>query len=80
LKSLSSAGGITDTDLYYRDVAAVNLTIVRDVEKLIGNEATNYEFSGIVPKVQSVLEKTSPREAIGRGPGAPKVQLVQVGK
>jgi len=78
-KGLSSAGGITDTELYYRDVAAVNLTILRDVEKLIGKETMDFNFLGVVPNIQSVLGKTSPKEAVGRGPGAPKAQLVQVG-
>jgi len=79
-KGLTSAGGVTDTELYYRDVAAVNLTIVKDVEKLVGKETANYGFLGVVPKVQSVLGNTTPKEAIGRGPGAPKVQLVQIGE
>jgi len=52
---------------------------VKDVERLNGKETASYDFVGAVPKVQSALGMTSPKEAIGRGPGVPKVQLVQVG-
>jgi hypothetical protein len=77
---LDSSGGVTDTELYYRNVEAVNQTIVKDYESLIGKEFSNYGFPvAAVPEAQVVLGTFSPKEAIGRGPGSPKQPLVQGG-
>lgn len=77
---LDSSGAVTDTELYYRNVEAVNQTIVKDYESLIGKEFSSYGFPvAAVPKAQVVLGNFSPKEAIGRGPGYPKQPLVQGG-
>lgn len=77
---IDTDGGLTDTELYYRNVEAVNQTIVKDYESLIGKEFSSYEFPvAAVPQVQIVPGTLSPKEAIGRGPGSPQQVLVQGG-
>ncbi|KAI9642881.1 hypothetical protein NHQ30_008615 [Ciborinia camelliae] len=72
---LDGNGDTMDTELYYRDVEAVNSTIVHDVERLVGAEIASYSNSrsGGAYWSQSVM---SPKEAIGRGKGNPKPMLV----
>jgi hypothetical protein len=74
-------GGSTGTELYYRNVEAVNSTIVRDYESLVGVEVGNYGFpTEAVGRGQRVVgEVLSPKAAFGRGPGQVKEQLVQGG-
>lgn len=69
-----------DKELYYRNVEAVNATVVKDFESLVGTEVRSYD----VPvkedgKAQLVMGVVSPKAAIGRGSGAPKQLLVQGG-
>lgn len=72
------SGGITDTELYYRSVEAVNGTIVRDKENIVGMEIGNYGYPlHGVPDGEHREGFRSPKEAMGRGPGKPKPQLVQ---
>lgn len=74
------SGGVGDTELYYRNVEAVNLTIVKDYESLVGQEITSFGFPiAAVPKAQTVFGTMSPKEALGRGPGTAKQVLVQGG-
>ncbi|CAD6445249.1 5f4f0082-3b25-49af-ad88-3d54b27c0d46 [Sclerotinia trifoliorum] len=65
----------SDTELYYRNVQAVNSTIVYDEERLVGAEIGKYSNPkpGHAYWSQSVM---SPKEAIGRGKGNPKQLLV----
>jgi hypothetical protein len=72
-------GGGADTELYYRNVEAVNATVVKDYESLVGMEVASYGASVNVVGTQTVSGALSPKEALGRGPGEPKQQLVQVG-
>ncbi|RAL65387.1 hypothetical protein DID88_000955 [Monilinia fructigena] len=64
-----------NTELYYRDVEAVNSTIVYDEERLVGAEIGKYANSRLRGAYwsQSTL---SPKAAIGRGKGNPKQLLV----
>lgn len=72
------SGGVTDTELYYRSVAAVNGTIVRDKENIVGDEVGNYGYPlYAVPSGKPDEGLVSPKAALGRGPGAPRQQLVQ---
>ena len=74
------SGGVGDTELYYRNVEAVNSTIVKDYESLIGVEVSSFGFPvAAAPKAQTVLGTLSPKEALGRGPGMAKQGLVQGG-
>jgi len=66
-------------ELYYRSVEAVNQTITRDFERLVGVEVGNFGRPAPVTGGQTVMGTVSPKEAVGRGPGAPKQQLVQGG-
>ncbi len=72
--------GAGDTELYYRDVAAVNATVVRDYESLVGVEVGDYGFpveaAGRGLKSVGVM---SPKAALGRGPGEAKDVLVRGG-
>lgn len=75
-----ASGGTVDGELYYRSVEAVNSTVVRDYERLIGKEVGSYGAPvGGVQRMQSVLGVVSPKAVIGRGPGQPKQLLVQGG-
>jgi hypothetical protein len=68
----------TDTELYYRSVEAVNGTIVRDKENIVGMEIGNYGYPlYAVPHGMSVQGVTTPKATLGRGPGYPKQQLIQ---
>jgi hypothetical protein len=79
-KGIDLSGGVDDTELYYRNVEAVNSTIVKDYESLIGVEVSSFGFPiAAVPKAQTVLGTVSPKEALGRGPGSAKQDLVQGG-
>lgn len=72
------SAGATDTELYYRSVAAVNGTVVRDKEDVVGMEVSNYGYPiDAVPDGVSIPGAMSPKAALGRGPGDPKQQLVQ---
>jgi hypothetical protein len=72
------SGGTTDTELYYRSVEAVNGTIVRDKENVVGMEIGNYGYPlYAVPDGMVVQGVVSPKAALGRGPGEPKQQLTQ---
>lgn len=64
-------------EVYFRDVEAVNATVVRDREVVLGVETGAY--AGVAQERQVVLGMFSPKEAIGRGPGAPRPVLVQGG-
>ena len=67
-----------DTELYYRSVEAVNSTIVKDVESLVGAEVRSYAFPvADVPSAQTVMGVISPKEALGRGPGMISQSLIQ---
>lgn len=71
-------GGAGDTELYYRNVEAVNSTVVKDYESLVGVEISSFGFPvAAVPKAQTVLGTVSPKEFLGRGPGIAKQPLVQ---
>ncbi|TVY45016.1 Peptide-N4-(N-acetyl-beta-glucosaminyl)asparagine amidase A [Lachnellula occidentalis] len=76
-------GGAGDAELYYRSVEAVNATVVRDVERLVGVELEGGGYAGPVEGVllesQVVTGVVSPKEVIGRGPGKPRALLVQSG-
>lgn len=79
-RGLDGKGKTMDTDLYYRNVEAVNQTIVKDVESLVGVQITSYAFPvGEVPATQTAMVALSPKEAIGRGPGTVKQPLIQSG-
>lgn len=79
-KGIDLSGRVGDTELYYRNVEAVNSTVVKDYESLIGVEVANFGFPvAAVPKAQTVLGTVSPKEALGRGPGSAKQVLVQGG-
>jgi hypothetical protein len=78
-KGIDLTGGGADTELYYRNVEAVNATVVKDYESLVGMEVASYGASVNVVGTQTVSGALSPKEALGRGPGEPKQQLVQVG-
>ncbi len=74
------SGETRDTELYYRNVEAVNSTVVSDYESLVGEETATYALPTVaVPKKQMIFGTLSPKEAIGRGPGSPKQVLVQGG-
>ncbi|QSZ31765.1 hypothetical protein DSL72_001334 [Monilinia vaccinii-corymbosi] len=70
----ASSEGV-DKELYYRNVEAVNSTIVHDVERLGGAEIRGYKNSrpGGAYLGPGIL---SAKEAIGRGKGSPKPLLV----
>ncbi|KAH9223501.1 peptide N-acetyl-beta-D-glucosaminyl asparaginase amidase A-domain-containing protein [Leptodontidium sp. 2 PMI_412] len=79
-KGVDLSGGVADKELYYRNVEAVNSTIVRDFESLVGTEVRSYEVPAKnTGKAQLVMGTVSPKAAIGRGFGAPKQLLVQGG-
>ncbi|TGO49482.1 hypothetical protein BOTNAR_0430g00070 [Botryotinia narcissicola] len=67
-----------DTELYYRDVEAVNSTIVYDEERLVGVEIGKYT-NGRPGGAYLSKGVMSPKEAIGRGKGSPKQMLVSGG-
>lgn len=73
--------GAGDTELYFRDVEAVNATVVRDFERLVGSEVANEAAAaapaGMEQKGDSGV--ASPKAALGRGPGQAKLVLVQAG-
>ena len=73
------SGGVGDTELYYRNVAAVNSTVVKDQESLVGQEFRTFGYPGTVPKTQTLFGAMSPKEALGRGPGSAKQVLVKGG-
>ena len=66
-------------EVYYRDVEAVNLTVVSDVVRVGAVPVRTYGWQGVVPSILSAFGKVSPKEAIGRGPGDAKRVLVQGG-
>ncbi|CZT45131.1 related to peptide-n4-(n-acetyl-beta-d-glucosaminyl) asparaginase amidase N [Rhynchosporium secalis] len=77
-RGIGSSGGAPFTELYYRNVDAVNATVVRDFESLFGDEIRSHD----VPvkddgKATWVAVAFSPKAAIGRGFGEPKQLLVQ---
>jgi hypothetical protein len=75
---IDTSNGVTDTELYYRSVEAANGTIVRDKENIVGMEIGNYGYPlYAVPHGMSVHGVTTPKAALGRGPGNPKQQLIQ---
>jgi hypothetical protein len=63
-----------------RNVEAVNATVVKDCESLVGMEVATYRAPVNAVGEQTVSGVLSPKAALGRGPGAPKQQLVQVGR
>lgn len=70
----------TDTELYHREVEAVNQTIVRDYEMLLGEEMASFGVPGdLIPEIQIIAGVTSPKQAVGRGPGMVKQVLIQGG-
>jgi len=73
-------GGISDTELYYRSVEAVNSTIIRDTEILVGSEVGSYRFPvEDVGSGQRSAGTFNPKEILGRGPGSSKQTLVGSG-
>ncbi|KAF8855092.1 hypothetical protein BDZ45DRAFT_21175 [Acephala macrosclerotiorum] len=79
-KGIDISGGTTDTELYYRNVEAVNSTIVKDYESLVGVELVSYGYPvETVGSGRQSVGVMSPKAALGRGPGMPKQQLVQGG-
>jgi hypothetical protein len=79
-KGLELGGGGLTTELYSRDVEAVNTTIVKDDEFLLGKK---YGLSIGVPRpvgAQQVLSVGSVKAALGRGPGKSKEQLADGGR
>jgi hypothetical protein len=64
-----SATDAVDTELYYRNVEAVNTTIVHDTEILVGNEVGRFTATegAHSQAVMQVALKTL-KEALGRGP------------
>ncbi|CAG8972435.1 hypothetical protein HYALB_00001124 [Hymenoscyphus albidus] len=69
-----------EKELYYRSVEAVNATIVRDVESLVGKEVGRYSVPAeAVGKGAVTVGVISAKEAIGRGPGKMRDVLVQSG-
>ncbi|KAM0180649.1 hypothetical protein ACHAPF_002356 [Botrytis cinerea] len=64
-----------DAELYYRDVEAVNSTIVYDEERLVGVEIGKYK-NGRPGGAYLSKGVMSAKEAIGRGKGSPKQLLV----
>ncbi|KAG4429615.1 hypothetical protein IFR05_014905 [Cadophora sp. M221] len=80
-KGVDLSGGVADKEFYYRNVEAVNSTVVRDFESLVGTEVRSYEEVPVknTGKAQLVMGTVSPKAAIGRGFGAPKQLLVQGG-
>lgn len=70
-----------DKELYYRDVEAVNATIVKDYESLFGVELGSYGYpiTAVGSGQRAGGSVLSPKAALGRGPGAVKQQLVQGG-
>lgn len=77
---IDASNGAIDTELYYRNVEAVNATVIRDNESLVGVEVGSYSFPvNAVGLGQRAMGVVSPKAALGRGPGAPKSVLVQGG-
>jgi hypothetical protein len=74
-------GGVggSAAELYYRSVEAVNQTITRDFERLVGVDIGSLGRPALATGGQTVMGTFSPKEALGRGPGALKQQLVQGG-
>jgi hypothetical protein len=67
-------------ELYSRNVAAANGTVVRDEETLVG--VTIGDYAGPDPPIKGMGPQGavgSPKEAIGRGPGQSKPALAQGG-
>ncbi len=75
---LSIDSDAADKELYYRNVAAVNASIVRDYESLVGEEVVSYS-GGEGQAGQVVSGIVSPKAALGRGPGEANKMLVQAG-
>lgn len=77
-RGLNANSQSIDTELYYRNVEAVNSTVVKDREILVGHEIASYGFPlADVPKAEIVVGILSPKEAMGRGPGTAKQPLIQ---
>lgn len=77
--TFSGVGG-GNTELYYRSVEAVNSTVVRDVETLIGVAVGSYGLQvSAVGAGQKTVGVVSPKQALGRGPGKAKEALIQGG-
>lgn len=72
----AGAGGQDDAELYYRSVQAVNATVVRDFERLVGVEIGG-PIEVVLSESQAVMGVVSPKEVLGRGPGMPRELLVQ---
>lgn len=72
----AGAGGQDDAELYYRSVQAVNATVVRDFERLVGVEIGG-PIEVVLSESQVVMGVVSPKEVLGRGPGMPRELLVQ---
>jgi hypothetical protein len=75
---LDANGNTVDTELYYRSVEAVNSTIIKDYESLVGEEMGSYTFPvANVPAAETVMGVLSPKQATGRGPGTANRPLIQ---
>jgi hypothetical protein len=75
---LDANGNTVDTELYYRSVEAVNSTIIKDYESLVGEEMGSYTFPvANVPATETVMGVLSPKQATGRGPGTANRPLIQ---
>lgn len=79
-RGVDVSGAIADKELYYRNVEAVNSTVVRDYESLVGSEIRSYRVPvNDADSVQLIPGIVSPKVALGRGFGVPKQLLVQSG-
>ncbi|KAK6584074.1 hypothetical protein PZA11_003804 [Diplocarpon coronariae] len=79
-KSASLSGTPADAELYFRSVEAVNATVVRDYETLLGSEISSFRLPVTdVGDSHLIMGVVSPKAALGRGSGVPKQLLVQVG-
>jgi len=77
---VDATSGTIDTNLYYRNVEAVNATVVRDYERFAGVEIASHGSPPPTVGLGSSAEGvTSPKAALGRGPGNPKQVLIQGG-
>ncbi|KAG9239558.1 putative peptide-N4-(N-acetyl-beta-glucosaminyl)asparagine amidase A [Amylocarpus encephaloides] len=80
-KGISSGNG-GSRELYRRSVEAVNGSVVRDVESIVGVQVRFYNRrprTAIRQERDTITPKESPRRGLGRGPGRVKEVLIQSG-
>lgn len=77
---IDASTGAVGAELYYRNVEAVNATVISDYESLVSVVVGTYAFPvNAVGSGKRAKGVVSPKAALGRGPGAPKSVLVQGG-